>query len=279
MNLKKLALNISEIYAINPKVETVLLAGSVSRNWQDEYSDIELLVFWKEEPTEVDRKDSIKKLNGEIIDFHPFEDEEWSETYITNGVKFEISNFLTDTIHKNIKDVISFFDTDLDKQCIVAAINNGVPLYGELVIKRMKEIVSKYPNELRKAMVLENIYLGNRWNNRKALLHRQDWLMLYKVMVTVQMNLMGILFSLNRQYVPHPAFKWQKNSLELMEITPKNAITRLESIFLDEPKTSVQELEAIIQEVYKLIAYELPQIDLSTVIDKSLFLRPKNKNK
>lgn len=279
MNLRRLASDIAEIYALNPKAEAVLLGGSVSRNWQDEYSDIELLIFWKEAPTDEDRNASIKKLNGEIIDFHPFEEEEWAETYISRGVKFEISNFLTDTIHNVIKDVISCFDTDLEKQCIIAAIDNGTSLYGEQVINSMKERVSIYPDELREAMVVENIYLGNRWNNRAALLHRQDWLMLYKVMVTVQTNLMGILFSLNRHYVPHPAFKWQRNSLELMDITPENAIARFESVFLEEPSLSVKELESIIQEVYELINYQLPQIDLTAVIDKSLFLRPKNENR
>lgn len=276
MNLKRLSLDISEIYTLNPKVEAVLLGGSVSRDWQDAYSDIELLIFWKEAPTDEDRKDSIKKLNGHIIDFHPFEEDEWSETYITQGVKFEISNFLTDTIHQIIKDVIASFDTNLAKQCLVAAIDNGVPLHGELIVNRMKEIVYTYPNELREAMVLEHIDFGNRWNNREALLHRQDWLMLYSVMVTVQMNLMGILFGLNRQYVIHPAFKWQRHSLRLMETAPKNVITRLESIFLEEPQWAVKELEAIIQEVYELIHYELPQLDLTAVVDKSLFLRPKN---
>lgn len=279
LDLKKLAMDVSEVYAQNSKVEAILLGGSVSRNWQDEYSDIELLIFWKEEPADEDRKESIKKSAGKIIDFHPFEQEEWSETYVSQGVKFEISNFLTDTIQQIIKDVIFFFDTDLEKQCIVAAIDKGIPFHGELVITKMKERVSEYPDELRKAMIVENMDLGNRWNNRAALLYRQDWLMLYKVMVTVQTKLMTILFSLNRQYVPHPAFKWQRNSLELMEITPENAITRLESVFLNTPESSVKELQAIIQEVYRLIDRELPQIGISTTIDKSLLLRPKNEDK
>ncbi|WP_249872783.1 DUF4037 domain-containing protein [Oceanobacillus saliphilus] len=279
MDLKKLASDISKIYELNPKVEAILLGGSVSRNWYDQYSDIELFVLWKESPTDEDRKTPIVKLEGDIIDFHPYEEEEWSETYITEGVKLEISNFLTDTINKIIKDVIFSFDTDLDKQCIVATVHNGVSLSGDLVIKRMKEIVNKYPNELSVAMIKENIHLGNRWNNRDALLNRKDWLMLYKVMVDVQTKIMGILFGLNRQYVHHPAFKWQKHTLKSMIITPENICNRLESIFLEDPLTSIGELEVMIQEVYELIQREHPQIDLSPVIEKSLFVRPKNKIK
>lgn len=279
MGLKKFASEIAKIYEQNSKVEAVLLGGSVSRNWHDEYSDIELFVFWKEAPTDAERKAPILKLNGKIIGFYPYEDEEWSETYITQGVKLEISNFLTDTINKVINDVIISYDTDLDKQCIVAAVYNGIPLSGDIVINRMKEKVRHYPNELSVAMIKENIFLGNRWNNREALLKRKDWLMLYKVMIDVQTKIMGMLFGLNRQYVHHPAFKWQRHTLRSMEIAPKNITNRLENIFLGHPKDSIRELEEIIKELYEIIQREHPEIDLSLVIEKSLFLRPKNEIK
>jgi hypothetical protein len=279
VDLKILASEIANFYEQNPNVEAVLLGGSVSRNWHDEHSDIELFVFWKGAPTDDERKAPIIEVNGNIIDFYPYEDEEWSETYITQGVKLEISNFLSETINKVISDVITSYDTDLDKQCIIAAVYNGVILSGDLVISRMKEKVSKYPYELSVAIVKENLSLGNRWNNREALLERRDWLMLYKVMTEVQTNLMGILFGLNRQFVHHPAFKWQRHTLSSMETIPENITMRLESIFLKDPAVSVRELEVIIEEMYQLIQRELPQIDLSLVVDKSLFLRPKNEMK
>ncbi len=276
MNLKLLASYISKVYRQNPKVEAVLLGGSVSRNWNDEYSDIEMFIFWKEEPTIEDRKFSINSVNGEIIDFHPYEEEEWSETYVTDGVKLEISNFLTSTIQNIINDVIIGFDTNLDKQCLVSAVYDGIPLYGGDILNKLKKEVEVYPKDLSVGMIKDNIYLGNRWNNREALLKREDWLMLYKVIVSVQTNLMGILFGLNRIYVNHPAFKWQKHSLEAMKVAPPNVVNRLTSILLNHPKEIVSELEEIIQEVYELIRLEYPSIDLTEVIDKSLFLRPRN---
>ncbi|MEN2465498.1 DUF4037 domain-containing protein [Ornithinibacillus sp. JPR2-1] len=121
-----------------------------------------------------------------------------------------------------VRDVMSSFDTDLIKQCIVVAVHNGISLSDNWVIKRMEGIVNKCPKELSVAMIKENMDLGNRWNNRESLLNRKDWLMLYKVMVDAQTKIMGILFGLNRQYVHHPAFKWQKHTLKSMIITPEN---------------------------------------------------------
>jgi predicted nucleotidyltransferase len=276
MNLRVFAEDISKIYMKNSKVEAILLGGSVGRNWNDEYSDIELFVLWKEGPTDEDRMATIRNLDGSVIDFYPYEDEEWSETYITNGVKLEISNFLTSTIECVINDVTLSIDSDLDKQCLVATVDDGVSLDGEEVIRALKEKVAVYPEALGQAMILENVDLGSRWNNREALLARQDWLMLYKVMVAVQTNIMGILFGLNRVYVHHPAFKWQRHALEAMHIVPKNLAERLESVLISHPTNSVMELENIIQEVYELVEKEMPTIDLTKFWNRANFVRPKH---
>jgi Domain of unknown function (DUF4037) len=275
VNLKLLASDISKIYMQNSKVDAVLLGGSVSRNWNDAYSDIELFVFWKESPTDEDRKSAINTVNGSIIDFHHYEDEEWSETYITKGIKLEISNFLTATINSVIDDVMIKFDTSLDKQCLVASVFDGIALGGGEIISEFKKKVKVYPKELSEAMIRDNIYLGTRWNNREALLAREDWLMLYKVIISVQTNMMGILFGLNRLYVHHPAFKWHKHSLGAMKIVPKDVLNRFTSILVGHPKDSIGELEGIVYEIYHLAQREHPTIDLSKAIEQLQFLRPK----
>ena len=36
----------------------------------------------------------IHHIDGTILSYHPYEEEEWSETYLTKeGIKLEISNF------------------------------------------------------------------------------------------------------------------------------------------------------------------------------------------
>ncbi|MFP3886637.1 DUF4037 domain-containing protein [Priestia filamentosa] len=276
MKLSLLAAEISNLYKKNPKVEAVLLGGSVSRNWHDEFSDIELSVLWKEDPIDEERKEPIPVLKGTIIEFHPYEEEEWSESYTTQGVKIEISNFLTQTVKNTIYDVVKMFDTNLEKQCLVASIHDGIPLYGKDVVNNLKKTVKVYPKELSEAMIKENIDLGTRWHNREALLAREDWLMLYDVMVSAQVKVMGLLFGINRLYVHHPSFKWQTYSLKQMKHVPYNISNRLSSILLNHPKKGLPELEYLIQEVFYLIQVEYPHLDLSNIIWKTNFLRPKN---
>lgn len=144
------------------------------------------------------------------------------------------------------------------------------------MINELKKKVVHYPNELGEAMIKHYLDMGNRWNNRDALLAREDWLMHYKVIVSVKTNIMGILFGVSRLFVHHPAYKWQKHSLEAMKITRNDIIKRFSSILLEHPKKSVQIVEEIIQELYQIIQGEYPTMNLSRFIDKSAFLRPKN---
>ncbi|MDN7244118.1 DUF4037 domain-containing protein [Planococcus shenhongbingii] len=276
MELKELAKEIADVYMHNPKIESVMLGGSVARNLSDEFSDIELFIFWRESPTDEDRKEPIEKLGGNILDFHPFEDEEWSETYTVQNVKLEISSFLLNTAFQYSEDVTLKYDTDLEKQVLLSSIDDGIPLGGEKALFELKGKIKLYPVKLGEAMVKENRELGTRWQNREALLAREDWLMLYQIIVAVEVKLMGILFALNQRYVHHPAFKWQKASLDNMEIKPENSSERFASVLLGEPKESLEELEQLILEVFQLAQTLYPNFDMSGAMEKAGWARPKN---
>jgi hypothetical protein len=168
------AMEVCHLYKTNPKVDSAFIGGSVSRNWQDAYSDIEIFVLWKSAPTDADRTKPIETQNGRTLDFFPYEEEEWSETYISQGVKLEISNFLTSVIDNVLNDVVVGFDIDPVKQCIAASVLHGIAGSEDYVLQTQKAKVHLYPEELRIAMIRDNMDLGTKWNNREALLQRQD---------------------------------------------------------------------------------------------------------
>lgn len=271
MGLKEKAIEISEIYRGNPKVEAIILAGSVARKLEDEHSDIELHILWSAPLEDEDRKGPINHIGGTILSYHPYEEEEWSETYLTKeGIKLEISNFLTKTVEKVISDVVDQYDISYEKQCIVSSVHDGVSLYGEEKVNELKDRVIAYPENLAKRMISENLWLSNRWHNRKALLKRKDWLMLYDVICEVQRNVFGVLFGLNKMYVHHPAFKWMPNNVELMTIKPENLYERMAETLIGNPENSVQELELLIEEVLQQVHIFAPEVNVDEQ-EKSIF--------
>lgn len=277
MHLKEKAIELAKIYQKNKKVQGVLLAGSVSRGWEDQHSDIELHVLWLEPPNDTERLYPIEVIKGQVIDFFPYEEEEWSETYITpDNIKMEISNFLVETIENRIQEVVFKNEIDYDKQCILASVQFGTTLYGESLLKRLKEEVEVYPSSLAETMIHHNLDLGNRWNNRKALLDRTDLLMLYEVICSVQKKIMGTLFALNKMYVHHPAFKWINHTIEMMEIKPKNLNNRLTKILTGDINDSISELELLIEEIQSLVKENYPNVNVQHYEQKANLVRPKN---
>ncbi|PFI22948.1 DUF4037 domain-containing protein [Bacillus cereus] len=264
MGLKEKAIEMAEIYRQNPKVEAIILAGSVARKLEDEHSDIELHILWSEPPEDEDRRAPINRIDGKILSYHPYEEEEWSETYLTKeGIKLEISNFLTETVEKVISDVVNQYDINYEKQCIVSSVHDGVSLYGEKKVNELKDRVAAYPEELAKRMISENLWLSNRWHNREALLKRKDWLMLYDVICEVQRNIFGVLFGMNRMYVHHPAFKWMPYNVEHMTIKPENLYGRMTNTLIGSPEYSVRELEVLIEEVLHLVEQYAPELNIA----------------
>lgn len=276
MELMDLAKRAAAIYIENPIVESVLLGGSVARGLHDEFSDIELFIFWKEAPADRDRKEPIARLVGMQLDFHPFEDKEWAETYIVENIKLEISSFLSSTAIQYIEDVTAKFETDYDKQVLLATIQDGVPLEGIKPILKLKQQIEQYPKDLARAMIQENAELGSRWQNREALVARHDWLMLYQTFVAVEIKLMGILFALNGEFVHHPAFKWQNHSLGKMNILPENSSERFASVLLGDPQESVKVLEELVSEIFQLARSNYPNAIRPGGMERALGARPRN---
>lgn len=250
MDLKQKAIEMATIYKTNSKVDAILLAGSVALGWEDEFSDIELHIIWKEAPTDDDRKVPIRSVEGRILTYHPYEDEEWAESYVTqDGVKLEISSFLTSSIRSHIEDVMVKSDVNFDKQCLIASIENGVGLYGHSVIDVFKKSVVNYPSELAAKMITDNLDLGAGWNNRRAL-------------CDVQKKLMGGLFGLNSIYVHHPAYKWMSHKIKEMHIKPDDFLSRMNNILLGNPSESLSSLEQLVDEVIKLVEFYQPKINI-----------------
>ncbi|MCP8968903.1 DUF4037 domain-containing protein [Ectobacillus ponti] len=253
------------------KVEGVMLTGSVSRGWQDLYSDIELYVLWKEAPEEEDRTAVAKALGGEVLQLHPYEEGEWADVYMVDGIKLEISGFLPDTVEQWIYEVTEQYDTDISKQHVLASIADGRALLGEGLIVQWKKQCAAYPAGLMAALMEEHLETTGRWSSRYALLHRKDVLMLQAVKCQVLQQLWTLLFAVNRQYIPHPLFKWSRQYAKLLPVMPQDFQKRAEHVLTQLTEESVEMLETMRQEVYDLVEAAGTPVDK---VYRHTFIRP-----
>lgn len=257
---QELAVQIGNHYSKHPKVDAVALTGSVARELADQYSDIEIHVFWKEAPTDEDRKNIITQAGGEIFQFWPFEEDEWSESFIIQGVKVDLSGFLSEGIDQIIIDVVEQFELTDYKQILLSSIQYAKPLHHPEKLVAWHGRLDAYPDELAKKMIKKHLSFGPRWGP-EMLVTRDDLVFLYDLINNAQKNILGVLLGLNRMYLAHPGFKWMEQTIAAMKIKPSNLMTRMKRVYQSSPKEAVEELHSLIEDLFDLIEAHLPEFE------------------
>ena len=161
-----LAQYIAPVYFDNPRVRVVMAGGSVSRGCADQYSDLDIGVFWAEPPSDEERKLVIQRAGAELLSFEPYTaDAEWgagehwgmSEVVInsqqyTGALMISVNHSTVTAMEKCLTDVVESYDTSLDKQGLIAAVQHGIPLYGREALETWQQKAT-YPDERRRLAV------------------------------------------------------------------------------------------------------------------------------
>jgi hypothetical protein len=248
-------------YLRNPKVAAVLVAGSVGRGIADDFSDLELDIFWSAPPDEAERRAPIEAVAAELRAIHPFEQDEWAETFLVAGVKVDTSMFLVETVEGYLTDLVDHAHPDHDKQVLVAAVLDAIPLHGRALVNRWRARAAAYPDALARAMVARHLAGLSGWRHAEVLAARRDLVFLYDVVGQAIRALLGMLLGLNRRYLPHPRFKWLDQLVAGMSQAPADLASRLRTAYQAEPAVAVRELRRLLVETLQLVERHLPEVD------------------
>lgn len=254
-----LAERIAPAYAANPHVAAVLLAGSVARGTADEFSDIEVDIFWMAAPDMAARLAPIEALGARLM-YQDADANEWADGFSIGGVKVDTSQFLVGTVECWLDDVTERADPEVEKQLLLAAIQHGQPLVGAALFERWRERAAAYPAALARAIVAENLAFRPRFF-LEMLAARDDLLIFYRAVAEVEARIMNIMLALNRQYVGHPLHKWLEWQCAQLPIAPPNLARRLKQVLRDDPRVAADELHALIEDTFALAEQHLPDLD------------------
>lgn len=254
----ELARRIAPFYARQPAVQVVEVGGSVSRGCADRYSDIEIGVFWAAPPTDEIRQGVADQANGTDFRSFGFAEDEWSEEFLVQGVKIDVSHRLVRSMESLLEDVIDRYETDVAKQGLISAVEHAVPISGAALLTQWQAKAKPYPPGLAEAMVRDHLMLGPHiW--LEMLAERNSVIELYSLVCIIQKRLLSVLMGLNRVY--HPGFKWLDRLVADLPLAPHDLGARLQQVFRLPPAEGVRETRILIEETYRLVEAGLPSID------------------
>ena len=258
---RALAESVAPAYAANPKVAGVLLAGSVARGIADQFSDIEIDIFWHTPPADEDLLAPIERCGWELLYRH-VDQNEWADGFFIEGIKVDTSQFLVSTIDGWLDDVVERGDIEPEYQVRITAIQHGRPLHGMELIERWRATTAVYPRTLAHAMVAECRSFRPRYL-LEMLAARDNVLVLHQDLVAAEQLILSVLMGVNRMYAPHPYHKWLDWEVGQLTIAPPDLNRRLRHILRAEPHAAVDQLAQLIEETFALIERHMPEFDTS----------------
>lgn len=255
----------AEAYRANPHVAAVLIAGSVARGLADEFSDIELDVYWSTPPTDGERVAAVEGAGWTRV-YAEVDEVEWADGYAIDGVKIDTSAFLTSTIDTYLDAALERSDTDAELQVRITALRQGIVVHGSPLIDSWRARCADYPAGLAHAMVRQGLDLRPR--HRLAMLAaRHDVLLLHRDLVDNVQGILDALFGLNRVYTPHPFHKWLAWEATLLASAPVDLSDRIGRLLVATPTDAVDQVCALAEETVDLVEAALPEFDTADVRD------------
>jgi len=265
--LLELARGAAPAYASTGRVAAVVAAGSVGRGLADTFSDLELDIYWSMPPSDEDRRGVVSALGGELRSIWPYEPDEgeWAEYYRLDNCDIGVSGFLAEWMTTCIEDVVERADPNEYKQMRLAAINDGIVLFGSGVVEEWRSRSRIYPDAL--AVAIATDYLGadrlGSWHQRRALVARDEVLMLRALCPPVTGMVLGALCAVNRILIEHPRFKWTARLVDRMPIAPVDLRGRLWSVANGPAANAVSILEGLLADTIAIVEHELPDVPLA----------------
>jgi hypothetical protein len=246
----------AKVYAGNPDVAALTVAGSVGAGLADRFSDLELDCYWLRPPTEQQRLAPVEALGGELTALWEYDadDEEWSEDYRVGELDITVSNFLAGTIDRWLDDVVLRASTDLVKHMRLAAVQRCRPLIGASLVASWGARAAEFPASLVAALVAEALSPDtlSGWAAREALVSRGDNLAVAGLLARTGHAVVRTVLAVNRRYLPHRQLKWQGQLIEGLTVAPERLAERLDSIVTSPPRQAVAVAETLLAETATL---------------------------
>jgi predicted nucleotidyltransferase len=263
---------LAQVFAANPHVEAVLLGGSTARGHADRYSDIEVGVFWRQDPSEAERKEAAEQINGDLLRLYPYEaaEEAWCDDYMLgrrqpdqpkSGVLVEVVHYRTETLERTFEEVLERYDADPLKQTLIAAVVDGMALHNAALIAAWKERAAAYPDGLRLAVVNRYGIIDHFWRWSMWLARANNLMMLYQTWAQYQQQVLHMLLGLNKVY--YFGFKWLEVIAGRLTWKPERLVERLAGVYQVKPEQGAKQLAVLVEETFDLIERHVPEADVS----------------
>lgn len=259
---------ILEPYTKLPNARAAMITGSVAEGVSDNYSDLDMTVYYDGELPSEEELARIREANGAPERTWLLGDRaegNIAEAYELDGIQAQIGHAKIPVWENDIAEILERHNPDTPLHKAMSGTLECIAVYGDEYIDRWKKQIAAYPDGLRRALIEQHLKFFPYWNISKQIHARDATVWHYQILVEASYNLVAILAGLNRLYFTNFQFKKMHRFLNQMTIVPERFGERLEELFKLEPTDAAIALEGLIREVIALVEREMPDVDVTAV--------------
>jgi hypothetical protein len=267
--LRALAQRLTDSYSAHAQPRAILLVGSAATGEADEYSDLDVLVYYDDVPPEEVVAETPRELGAEGYRGTAWSDESgepdergYSERYSLGGVECQVGHMSVGAFEREITRLVVDHEFNEELLKIMSGLFEGLPLFGEELIERWRRKAG-YTEELQRTTIEKRWKFFPWWYFEERLRARDATAWRYDVLVQSVYGIVGVLAALNRLYFSTFEFKRAGKFISRLEVAPVNLAPRLNGLFDSDERRSTAELERLVAETQALVAERFPDIDLA----------------
>lgn len=262
--LVALARRIIRPYTQLPTCKAAMVTGSAAKGLSDNYSDLDLTIYYENELPSEDALASIRQQHGTA-------DRKWllgdraehafAEAYDLHGIEVQIGHTTIANWEADMDKVLVELDCDSPLQKAMEGTLACQALYGETYIQAWQDRLAAYPPALAEAMVKKHLTFFPIWGLEPHFRTRNATIWYYQMLVEAAQNIVGVLAGLNHLYFTTFQFKRMGRFFQQMDIAPVDLAERMERLFGGDRPVALTELEALVAETITLVETYMPTID------------------
>lgn len=260
--LLTLAQRVAADYATDPRVDAILLTGSVAQGMTDVNSDIDLILSYADLPTDTEMEAlqaAAKASGGNIYGYDPAEG--LACYHFIDGVKVDFAHQRTAETDKRITTFCSDpTAADTTDYIILSGIVQGQALHGAETIHAWQRQLAELPATFGATLVQTNLRFPPIAVLRDMGAGRRDYALVYELLMESVKRLANIWCGLNG-VIPPGKLKSLERLQRRLPIAPPHFTDRLRYLWVLPPDEAVELFYQLVDETLTLVDQHLPTLD------------------
>lgn len=253
-----MAEKLATFYSSHSDVKMVCLGGSSARGIADEYSDLDIIIYWAEldedwirnGPLAIPRTDLLNPSPGIFI-----------ESYHIEGLKADFGHVKLDDWKEWLKPLHNNAQLEPELIDMAGGFLSSVVFYGKDEFQRISSSLAEYPDSLALHVVRMNMRFFVRGYLENQCFDRGDLAAYHDGMLAILKKLMNIIAALNRYYFYAGELRWIDYHLKRMPIRPADFTWETILGMLENPgHEAVSKLYLLQDEILSLVEKHFPDL-------------------